>query len=131
MHDGKLQSKQEKSLVKMAADKNENVLPKISSNVSEAEQNMELKDKLSLIDKEIRQLYQFCVQEGFSPAQIEKCAQPLLAVEKSHKRKKWLKKIAYLALFVAFFASVFMYGPAYNKVCIYAKLASMKVSNLG
>jgi len=114
----------------MAADKNENTFPKISSHVSETEKNMELKDKIALIDKELRQLYQFCVQEGFSHAQIERCAQPFLAVEKSHKRMKCLKKLAYFTAFVAFIVGVYMYAPAYNKVCIYAKLASMKVSLL-
>lgn len=120
--------KQESFRVKMAADKNENTLPKISSYVSEAEQNMDLKDKIALIDQELRQLYQFCVQEGYSPTQIERCAQPMLAVEKTHKRMKCLKKLAYFALVVAFIAGVYLYSPAYNKVCIYAKLASIKVS---
>ncbi|KAK3754034.1 hypothetical protein QZH41_020301, partial [Actinostola sp. cb2023] len=110
----------------MDSDKNKNVCPTISADVSEAEKQMDLKEKLAVIDKEIRQLYSFCVQEGFSPAQIEKCAHPLLAVDKVQKRKKWFKGLALLAVFAAFIACVYLYPPAYNKVCIYSKLASMK-----
>lgn len=127
MHDGKIQFVQENRVKMAAADQNQNIFPQISSNVSETEQKMELKDKLSLIDKEIRQLYQFCVQEGFSQAQIEKCAQPLLDVDRAQKRKKWLKRLGSFILVVAFIAGIFLYRPAYNKVCIYGKLASMKV----
>ncbi|EDO43549.1 predicted protein [Nematostella vectensis] len=111
----------------MSSDSNENSIPPITADVTEAEIRMNVKDKLQLIDKEVRELYEFCVKAGYTPEQIELCATPMLAVETSVKRKSWFKRLGYLlgvVLLVFFFV---YYEPAYYNICIYAKLASMKV----
>lgn len=114
----------------MTSKETENAIPEFSSEPTEAEKQMSLKEKLALIDNEVRELYDFCVKAGYSPAQIEKCAEPILAVNKIERKKKWFKRLAFILVIAAFVATVFYYEPAYDKASIYCKLAALKVGFL-
>jgi len=86
-----------------------------------------LKEKLNLVDNEIRQLYEFCTKAGYTQPQIEQCAQPLLALQSREKHIKWFWRLFSLALVVAFVAFLFAYDPTYRRICIYGKSVAMKV----
>ncbi|XP_031554788.1 uncharacterized protein LOC116291718 [Actinia tenebrosa] len=111
----------------MTAEETKDAIPEFSSEPSEAEKQMSFKEKLALIDNEVRELYDFCVKAGYSPAQIEKCAEPILVVDKTESKKKWLKRLAFILLIVAFIATLFLYEPAYDKASIYCKLVALKI----
>lgn len=101
--------------------------PALSPDVTEEEKNLSLKEKVNLIDNEIRQLYEFCTKAGYTQPQIEQCAQPLLALQSRQKHIKWLWRLFKFTLLVALIALVFSYDPTYRQICIYGKLVAMKV----
>ena len=49
----------------MADNEPEFTFPTLSSNVTEEEKTLSLKEKVNLIDNEIRQLYEFCTKAGW------------------------------------------------------------------
>lgn len=102
--------------------------PALSSNATEEEKNLSLKEKVNLIDNEIRQLYEFCTKAGFTQPQIEQCAQPFLALQNREKHIKWFRRLFSFALLVALIAFVFAYDPTYRQICIYGKFITMKVN---
>ncbi|KAJ7392637.1 hypothetical protein OS493_010288 [Desmophyllum pertusum] len=109
------------------ADMNLNLpFPALSPDVTEEEKNLSLKEKVNLIDNEIRQLYEFCTKAGYTQPQIEQCAQPLLALQSRQKHIKWLWRLFKFTLLVALIALVFSYDPTYRQICIYGKLVAMK-----
>lgn len=124
-----VQEAQKRHPFKMTSKETENAIPEFSSEPSEDEKKMSLKEKLALIDNEVRELYDFCVKAGYSPDQIEKCAEPILVVNKTERKKKWFKRLAFILLIVALIATVFFYEPAYDKASIYCKLTALKVSS--
>ena len=71
------------------ADESIQAFPTVSSDVTEEEQNLSLKEKINLVDSEIRKLYEFCVKAGYTQPQIEQCAQPLLAVQSKEKHNSF------------------------------------------
>ena len=101
--------------------------PVLSPQATEEEKNLSLKEKLNLVDNEIRQLYEFCTKAGYTQPQIEQCAQPLLALQSREKHIKWFWRLFSLALVVAFVAFLFAYDPTYRRICIYGKSVAMKV----
>lgn len=105
----------------------EGKVPVFSQNVSEAEQNLSVQEKMKIVDKEIRELYEFCKKAGYTHTQIENCAQPLLAIETRQSHIRCLKRLAYFVLVVALIAFSFAYDPTYRKICIYGKAAALKV----
>lgn len=100
--------------------------PQLSSHATEEEKNLSLKEKINLIDNEIRQLYDFCLKAGYTQPQIEECAQPLLAIQSREKRIKWFWWLCSFAMFVGFVAFLFAYDPTYRQICIYGKFVAMK-----
>ena len=104
--------------------------PNFSSQATDEEKKLSLKEKLNLVDNEIRQLYEFCTKSGYTQPQIEQCAQPLLAVQSREKRVKWLWRLLSFALVVAFIALLFVCDPTYRQICIYGKFIAMKVGNI-
>lgn len=103
-------------------------LPTFSSSATEEEKNLSLKQKVNLIDNEIRQLYEFCTKAGYTQPQIEQCAQPLIALQSREKHIKWFRRLFSFALLVALIAFLFAYDPTYRQICIYGKFIAMKVS---
>lgn len=101
--------------------------PTLSSNVTEEEKNLSLKEKINLIDNEIRQLYEFCTKAGYTQPQIEQCAQPLLALQTRERHIKWFRRLVSFALLVALIAFLFACDPTYRQICIYGKFIAMKV----
>jgi len=101
--------------------------PALSSNVTEDEKSLSLKEKVNLIDNEIRQLYEFCTKAGYTQPQIEQCAQPLLSLQSRERHIKWLRRLFSFAILVAVIAFLFAYDPAYRQICIYGKFIAMKV----
>jgi len=99
----------------------------LSSDVTEDEKKLSLKEKVNLIDNEIRQLYEFCTKAGYTQPQIEQCAQPLLSLQSRETHIKWLRRLFSFAILVAFIAFLFAYDPAYRQICIYGKFIAMKV----
>ena len=104
--------------------------PVLSPQATEEEKNLSLKEKLNLVDNEIRQLYEFCTKAGYTQPQIEQCAQPLLALQSREKHIKWFWRLFSLALVVAFVAFLFAYDPTYRRICIYGKSVAMKVKKV-
>ena len=104
--------------------------PELSSHATEEEKNLSLKEKINLIDNEIRQLYEFCLKAGYTQPQIEECAQPLLDIQSREKRVKWFWRLCSFALFVGFVAFLFAYDPTYRQICIYGKFVAMKVNKI-
>ena len=104
--------------------------PELSSHATEEEKNLSFKEKINLIDNEIRQLYEFCLKAGYTQPQIEECAQPLLAIQSREKRVKWFWRLCSFALFVGFVAFLFAYDPTYRQICIYGKFVTMKVNKM-
>lgn len=104
--------------------------PELSSHATEEEKNLSLKEKINLIDNEIRQLYDFCLKAGYTQPQIEECAQPLLAIQSREKRIKWFWRLCSFAMFVGFVAFLFAYDPTYRQICIYGKFVAMKVNKI-
>lgn len=109
------------------ADESIQAFPTVSSDVTEEEQNLSLKEKINLVDSEIRKLYEFCVKAGYTQPQIEQCAQPLLAVQSKEKHIHWLRLLFSFALLAALIVFLFYYDPTYRKICIYGKFVAMKV----
>ena len=105
----------------------ENKMPIFSEKVSEAEKSLSMQEKMKIIDKEVRQLYEFCKKSGYTQTQIEDCAQPLLAIETRQKHIRYLRRLAFFVLLVAFVGFLFAYDPTYRKICIYGKRAAVKV----
>ena len=112
------------------ADSSDLSFPNFSSQATEEEKNLSLKEKLNLVDNEIRQLYEFCTKAGYTQPQIEQCAQPLLAVQSREKHIKWFWRSLSFALVVGFIALLFVCDPTYRQICIYGKFIAMKVGNL-
>lgn len=109
----------------------ENVpFPTVSSNVTEEEKNLSLKEKINLIDSEIRQLYEFCAKAGYTQPQIEECAQPLLALQSREKHIQWFRWLFSFALLAAVVTFLFYYDPTYRQICIYGKFVAMKVKHI-
>lgn len=111
----------------MAEKELEFTFPTLSSNVTEGEKSLSLKEKVNLIDNEIRQLYEFCTKAGYTQPQIEQCAQPLLSLQSRERHIKWLRRLFSFAILVAVIAFLFAYDPAYRQICIYGKFIAMKV----
>lgn len=111
----------------MADKELEFAFPTLSSNVTEDEKSLSLKEKVNLIDNEIRQLYEFCTKAGYTQPQIEQCAQPLLSLQSRERHIKWLRRLFSFAILVAVIAFLFAYDPAYRQICIYGKFIAMKV----
>lgn len=101
--------------------------PNLSSNVTEKEKTLSLKEKVNLIDNEIRQLYEFCTKAGYTQPQIEQCAQPLISLQSRERHIKWFRRLFSFAVLVAVIAFLFAYDPAYRQICIYGKFIAMKV----
>ncbi|KAL9963633.1 hypothetical protein ACROYT_G027159 [Oculina patagonica] len=110
----------------MAEKELEFLIPTLSSNATEEEKNLSLKEKVNLIDNEIRQLYEFCTKAGYTQPQIEQCAQPLLALQNREMHIKWFRRLFSFALLVALIAFLFAYDPTYRQICIYGKFITMK-----
>ena len=111
----------------MADNEQEFPFPTLSSNVTEEEKTLSLKEKVNLIDNEIRQLYEFCTKAGYTQPQIEQCAQPLISLQSRERHIKWLRRLFSIAILVAVIAFLFAYDPAYRQICIYGKFIAMKV----
>ena len=105
-------------------------LPKLSLHATEEEKSLSLKEKINLVDNEIRQLYEFCLKAGYTQPQIEECAKPLLAVESREKHIKWFRRLFFWLFVAAFVAFLFAYDPTYRQICIYGKFVAMKVKYL-
>ena len=112
---------------KMADNEQEFPFPTLSSNVTEEEKTLSLKEKVNLIDNEIRQLYEFCTKAGYTQPQIEQRAQPLISLQSRERHIKWLRRLFSFAILVAVIAFLFAYDPAYRQICIYGKFIAMKV----
>ena len=91
------------------------------------EKTLSLKEKVNLIDNEIRQLYEFCTKAGYTQPQIEQCAQPLISLQSRERHIKWFRRLFSFAVLVAVIAFLFAYDPAYRQICIYGKFIAMKV----
>lgn len=104
--------------------------PEFSSQATEEEKNLSLKEKLNLIDNEVRQLYEFCTKAGYTQPQIEQCAHPLLELQNREKHIKWLWRLFSFVIVVVFIAFLFACDPTYRQICIYGKFIAMKVNNL-
>ena len=115
---------------KMANDEADFTFPVLSSQATEEEKNLSLKEKLNLVDNEIRQLYEFCTKAGYTQPQIEQCAQPLLALQRREKNIQWLWRLLTFSFLVAFVAILFACDPTYRQICIYGKFVAMKVKCL-
>lgn len=113
----------------MAVKETRSIFPNFSSQATEEEKNLSLQEKLNLIDDEIRQLYEFCSNAGYTHLQIEQCARPLLDVQNREKHIKWFRGLCYLGLVVLIIVLLFVCDPAYRQVCIYGKFVAMKVSS--
>lgn len=111
------------------ADESIQAFPTVSSDVTEEEQSLSLKEKINLVDSEIRKLYEFCVKAGYTQPQIEQCAQPLLAVQSKEKHIHWLRLLFSFALLAALIVFLFYYDPTYREICIYGKFVAMKVKH--
>lgn len=113
----------------MAVKETRSIFPNFSSQATEEEKNLSLQEKLNLIDDEIRQLYEFCSNAGYTHLQIEQCARPLLDVQNREKHIKWFRGLCCLGLVVSIIVLLFVCDPAYRQVCIYGKFVAMKVSS--
>lgn len=64
-----------------------------------------MEEKLDLIDQEIQTLHRFCIDNGFSPRQIERCAVPIWKHIQESRKRRWkillLKTTAVLGLVAA------------------------------
>ena len=112
----------------MAVKGTRSIVPNFSSQATEEEKKLSLQEKLNLVDDEIRQLYEFCSNAGYTQLQIEQCARPLLDVQSREKHIKWFRGLFYLALIVLIIVLLFVCDPTYRQVCIYGKFVAMKVS---
>ena len=97
--------------------------------ISEDEKKLSYAEKLVLLDQEIRELHQCCVSKGFSPYEIEKSATPILQSVSSASRKKCLRAVVKVGIFLLFAYALFHYDPAYKFVCAWSRLGAMQVNN--
>ena len=111
----------------MADNEQEFPFPTLSSNVTEEEKTLSLKEKVNLIDNEIRQLYEFCTKAGYTQPQIKQCAQPFISLQSRERHIKWLRRLFLFAILVAVIAFFFAYDPAYRQICIFGKFIAMEV----
>ena len=95
--------------------------------VSEDEMAMSVRDKLQMIDQEVRLLHQFCIEKGYNPRQIQEKATPLLDAVKKTKRKKCGATLLKLAVLAVLVSILVYYDPAYRAIRAYSRLASIQV----
>lgn len=99
--------------------------------VSEDEKKLSMNEKLDLLDREVRLLYEFCKNSGFKPAEIEKAAAPFLNTAKSVSRRRWRKRAISAGKIAAFFAilgfALFYIDPVYRGMCFFARRTTIKV----
>ena len=91
---------------------------------------MSHEEKLKLIEKEAKTLYDFCIEKGLSKKDLTWCLRPLFGsppelVKKAVKDNS--KLFMTLALIGCILAIIFGWSTAYNLVCVHGKLALMKV----
>ncbi|XP_028400553.1 uncharacterized protein LOC114523724 isoform X2 [Dendronephthya gigantea] len=99
----------------------------IGEKASNDEKSLPFTEKLHLLDKEIRLLREFCLKVGLNDKEIECCAEPLLKEQRAEDHKKWWTKVFYVSFFLAIVAFLLWYEPTYRYICIFGKLASMKL----
>ncbi|KAI0226288.1 hypothetical protein LSAT2_023083 [Lamellibrachia satsuma] len=95
--------------------------------VSEDEMAMSVRDKLQMIDQEVRLLHQFCIEKGYNPRQIQEKATPLLDAVKKTKRKKCGATLLKLAVLAVLVSILVYYDPAYRAIRAYSRLASIQI----
>ncbi|XP_077996127.1 uncharacterized protein LOC144449465 [Glandiceps talaboti] len=100
-------------------------LPEIKRATDE-EKKLPLEDKLKIIDDEIRLLRAFCVQSGFSQAEIESSARPVLGFLKDANRQKWKHRAIKVVLLFSLVAFLYYYDPAYDLVRVYSRYTQLK-----
>ncbi|XP_064612173.1 uncharacterized protein LOC135476171 [Liolophura sinensis] len=99
--------------------------------VSEEEKKLSVNEKLDLLDREVRLLYEFCKNSGFKPGEIEKAAAPFLNTTKRVSRRRWRKraidagKIATLFAILGF--ALFYIDPVYRGMCFFARRTTIKM----
>ena len=91
---------------------------------------MSHEEKLKLIEKEAKTLYDFCIEKGLSKKDLTWCLRPLFGsppelVKKAVKDNS--KLFMTLTLIGCILAIIFGWSTAYNLVCVHGKLALMKV----
>ena len=87
-----------------------------------------LEEKMMIIEREIHTLHQFCLQQGYTPRDVQDAASPILNWVWEERKKTYIKALWKGAILVAIVASLFYYDPAYRMICAYSKRASMQVS---
>ncbi|XP_070571731.1 uncharacterized protein [Ptychodera flava] len=100
-------------------------LPDITEATSE-QKKLPSKDKLKIIDEELRQLRSFCLQAGYSDAEIESCASPVLNFLKESNRKKWKSRALKLLLVFSLLGFLYYCDPVFNFVWAYARYAQLQ-----
>lgn len=89
---------------------------------------MGLEEKLDYIDREIRKLRMFCVNAGYSSAQIELFAKPFLQEKTRSTRKLWITRgLKVLVVLIAAFA-LFCIDPANRLILAVGRRGQISVS---
>ncbi len=84
-------------------------------------------DSLEAIDKDLKDVLDFCVSSGLSSSQIASGARPLLDAAKKSKHRAWVRRVVLVSLAVAVVAFLFQNTWTYRWICIAAKFMAMKV----
>ncbi|XP_033628268.1 uncharacterized protein LOC117290814 [Asterias rubens] len=84
-------------------------------------------DSLEHIDKDLKEVLDFCVSSGLTSSQIVSGARPLLDAANQSKRRAWLRRVVLVSLAVAVVAFLFQNTWTYRWICIASKITAMKV----
>jgi len=91
--------------------------------------SMSHEDKLKLIEREAKTLYDFCVEKGLSKKDLSWCLKPLFGSPPELVKKVVKDNSKFFTTFAVIgclLAIVFGWSTAYNLVCVHGKLALMK-----
>ncbi|XP_067128181.1 uncharacterized protein [Centruroides vittatus] len=84
-------------------------------------------ESLQLIDKEIRDLYDYCIKNGMTEAEILKAATPLIRSIQWEKVKKRFFAGVTLIIFIGICISLLLYDPVFRTICMFGRLFLIKI----
>lgn len=88
--------------------------------------SLPMKEKLKLLDQEIRRLHRACTEAGYKPEKIREVAEPVLKTARKGDRKKTVRTLIYGLLALSIFGGLCYWEPscfamrvAYKKFMVY------------
>ncbi|XP_023232187.1 putative leucine-rich repeat-containing protein DDB_G0290503 [Centruroides sculpturatus] len=84
-------------------------------------------ESLQLIDKEIRDLYDYCIKNGMTEGEILKAASPLIRSIQWEKVKKRFFAGVTLIIVIGICISLLLYDPVFRMICMLGRLFLIKI----